>query len=99
LSFFAKAAAGFTGPVTVGIESADGKTTFASAEISGLTTEWKKFETKLKTKDVPTAKENVFKLTTKTRERCGCKMSRFFPPTYKKRENGNRQTSWNCWRP
>ena len=45
LSFFAKAAAGFTGPVTVSIESADGKTTFAGAEISGLTTEWKKFET------------------------------------------------------
>ena len=32
LSFFAKAAAGFTGPVTVSLESADGKTTFASAE-------------------------------------------------------------------
>src|SRR5208283_2814829 len=29
VSFFAKAAAGFTGPVTVSIESADGKTTFA----------------------------------------------------------------------
>ena len=65
LSFFAKADAGFTGPVTVSIESADGKTTFASAEISGLTAEWKKFQAKLKTKDVPASKENVFKLTTR----------------------------------
>ncbi len=52
LSFFAKADAGFRGPLSVSIESADGKTTFASAEISGLTTTWKRFQTKLKTKDV-----------------------------------------------
>ena len=58
VSFFAKAAAGFTGPATVSIESADGKTTFASAEISGLSTEWKKFETKLKTENIPASKEN-----------------------------------------
>ena len=66
VSFFAKAASGFTGPVTVSLESADGKTVFASAKISGLTGEWKKFETKLKTKRVPASKDNVFKLTTTT---------------------------------
>ncbi len=89
-SFFAKAAAGFTGPMTVSLESADGQTTFASADISGLTTEWKKFETELKTKDVPASKENVFKLTTRTAGTLWLQNVSLFPPTYKNRENGNR---------
>lgn len=90
VSFFAKAAAGFNGPVTVSLESADGKTSFASAEIKGLTTEWKKFEAKLKTKNVPASKENVFKLTTKTPGTLWLQNVSLFPPTYKNRENGNR---------
>ncbi len=90
VSFFAKAAAGFAGPVTVSIESVDGKTNFASAEISGLTTEWKKFETKLKTANVPASKETVFKLTTKTPGTLWLQNVSLFPPTYKNRENGNR---------
>ena len=90
VSFFAKAAAGFTGPVTVSIESADGKAIFASAEIKGLTTEWKKFEAKLKTKNVPASKENVFKLTTKTPGTLWLQNVSLFPPTYKNRPNGNR---------
>ena len=89
-SFFAKAAAGFTGPLTVNIESADGKTSFASVEIKGLTAEWKKFETKLKTKNVPASKENVFKLTTKTPGTLWLQNVSLFPPTYKNRPNGNR---------
>ncbi|MHB1034332.1 MAG: alpha-L-arabinofuranosidase C-terminal domain-containing protein, partial [Pirellulales bacterium] len=90
VSLFAKAAGGFAGPVTVSIESADGKTTFASAEISGLTAEWKKFETELKTENVPASKENVFKLTTKTPATLWLQNVSLFPPTYKNRANGNR---------
>jgi alpha-N-arabinofuranosidase len=90
LSFFAKAAAGFNGPVTVSIESADGKTTFASAQISGLTAKWKKFETKLKTGNIPASKENVFKLTTKSPGTLWLQNVSLFPPTYKNRANGNR---------
>lgn len=90
VSFFAKAAAGFNGPVTVSLESADGKTTFASADISGLTAEWKKFETKLKTESVSASKENVFKLTTKTPGTLWLQNVSLFPPTYKNRGNGNR---------
>lgn len=90
LSFFAKADAAFTGPLTVSIESADAKTTYTSAEISGLTTVWKKFQTKLKTRDVPASKENVFKLTTKAPGTLWVQNVSLFPPTYKNRENGNR---------
>lgn len=90
VTFFAKAASGPTGPVTVSIESADGLTNYASAEISGLTTEWKKFETTLKTKRVTPSKENVFKLTTKTPGTLWLQNVSLFPPTYKNRANGNR---------
>ena len=90
LSFLAKAAAGFTGPVTVSLESADGQATFTSAEISGLTAEWKRFETMLKTENVPAFMENVFKLTTKTPGTLWLQNVSLFPPTYKNRENGNR---------
>jgi alpha-N-arabinofuranosidase len=90
LSFFAKAAAGFYGPVTVSIESADGKTTFASAEIRGLTTAWKKFEAKLTTKNVAASKDNVFKLTTRAPGTLWLQNVSLFPPTYKNRKNGNR---------
>ena len=90
VSFFAKAASGFTGPVTVSLESADGKTVFASAKLSKITGEWKKFETTLKTKRVPASKENVFKLTTTTPGTLWLQNVSLFPPTYKNRENGNR---------
>jgi alpha-L-arabinofuranosidase len=90
VSFFAKAASGFTGPVTVSLESADGKTVFASTKISKLTGEWKKFETTLKTKRVPASKDNVFKLTTTSPGTLWLQNVSLFPPTYKKRANGMR---------
>jgi alpha-N-arabinofuranosidase len=58
--------------------------------MSGLTTEWKKFETKLKTEKVPASKDNVFKLTTKTPGTLWLQNVSLFPPTYKNRPNGNR---------
>jgi alpha-N-arabinofuranosidase len=90
VSFWAKAASGFSGPVTVSLESADGKTVFASAKIFKITGEWKKFETTLKTKRVPPSKENVFKLTTTAPGTLWLQNVSLFPPTYKNRENGNR---------
>jgi len=100
LSFFAKAAAGFSGPVTVSLESADGKTIFTSAEISGRRPKWKKFEPKLRIENVPASKENVFKLTTKTPgtlwlQKC---LAPSRPPTRIAR-TATVPISWNCWRP
>jgi alpha-N-arabinofuranosidase len=90
VSFFAKAAAGFKGPLIVSLESADGNATFASAKISGLTSEWKKFETKLTTKNITPSKNNLFKLTTAMPGTLWLQNVSLFPPTYKNRENGNR---------
>lgn len=90
VSFFAKAAPGFKGPVTASLESADGKTVFASEKVSGIGSDWKKFEAKLKTGRVPASKDNVFKLTTSTPGTLWLQNVSLFPPTYKDRENGLR---------
>jgi alpha-N-arabinofuranosidase len=56
-SFFAKAAPGFTGPITATIESEDGTTTFATGRTSGVTQAWKPYEVTLTTARLaPTAK-------------------------------------------
>ena len=89
VSFFAKAAAGFTGPVTVSIEGTNGAI-LASAKISGLTGDWKKFEATLKTKSVESSKDNVFKLTTATPGTIWLQEVSMFPPTFKNRPNGDR---------
>ena len=89
VSFFAKAATGFTGPLTASIESTNGKV-LASAEISGVTGEWQKFEATLKTKSVKPSKDNVFKLTTGTPGTIWLQQVSLFPPTYKNRPNGDR---------
>ena len=89
VSFFAKAAPGFTGPLKASIESTNG-TVLASAKISGVTGEWRKFEATLKTKGVKPSKENVFKLTTTAPGTIWLQEVSLFPPTYKNRPNGDR---------
>ena len=89
-SFYAKAANGFTGPLTVSLQSADGKTTFADVKISGLSGDWKKFQAKLTTKRVTPSKDNVLKITTTTPGTLWLQQVSLFPPTYHNRPNGNR---------
>src|ERR1035437_365331 len=90
VSFFAKAAPGFTGPLTASIESTNGKV-LATVEISGVAGEWQKFEATLKTKGVKPSKENVFKLTTAMPGTIWLQQVSLFPPTYKNRPNGDRK--------
>ena len=89
-SFYAKAAAGFSGPLTVSLASVDGKTIFASETISGLTANWQKFEATLTTKKVESSKDNVFKITMTAPGTLWLQQVSLFPPTYKDRANGNR---------
>jgi alpha-L-arabinofuranosidase len=90
VSFFAKAAPGFTGPLTASIESTNGNV-LASAVISGITGEWQKFEATLKTKSGKASMENVFKLTAAAPGTIWLQEVSLFPPTYKNRPNGNRR--------
>ncbi len=89
-SFFAKAAANFPGPLSVSLESSDGKEIFANAEISGVTGDWKKFEATLTTKSIKSSQENIFKLTTTSPGTIWLQQVSLMPPTFKDRPNGNR---------
>jgi alpha-N-arabinofuranosidase len=89
VSFYAKAAGGFAGPLAVSLESTNGNT-LASTEISGLTGDWKKFDVDLKTKRVAPSKDNVFKITTTAPGTIWLQQVSLFPPTFNHRANGNR---------
>jgi alpha-L-arabinofuranosidase len=89
-SFFAKAAAGFTGPITAAIESEDGRTVYATGRVSGLTQAWKQYELTLTTtKAEPTAKAR-FVLTVDRPGTIWLGLASLFPPTYRNQANGFR---------
>lgn len=89
-SFYARAAAGFTGPVTIAIESDDGATIYAKTEVSGLTTDWRQHTVALTTAQVtPTAKTRLV-LSANRPGTVWLNLVSLFPPTYKNRANGNR---------
>ena len=90
VSFYAKAASGFTGALTVAITSTDGKTMFASADVTGITGDWKKYEVTLTTKNVEPSKDNQFTITTTSPGTIWFQQVSLFPPTFNNRPNGNR---------
>jgi alpha-N-arabinofuranosidase len=88
-SFYARGE-GFSGPLNLAIESTDGKTTFASATVSRISGQWKKFEVTLKTKKVEPSKDNRFVITTTQPGTVWFQNVSLFPPTYNHRSNGTR---------
>jgi alpha-L-arabinofuranosidase len=89
-SFYAKAAPGFKGSVTVSIESEDGATVYARAKVRRLTAGWVKYSVDLKTgKASPTA-EARFVLTLNRPGTIWLNLVSLFPPTFHGRPNGNR---------
>jgi alpha-N-arabinofuranosidase len=89
-SFYARAADGFAGPLTVSLQSSDDKTVFAGAEIPALTGDWKKYEIILTTKNVKPSKDNRLVITTTSPGTIWFSQVSLFPPTYANRANGNR---------
>lgn len=78
-------------PLNVSIQSADGKTNYASATTPALTGEWQKIELTLKTgKDIVPSKENRFVIAADAPGTFRLSLVSLFPPTYKNRPNGNR---------
>ena len=90
-SLWARAEAGFSGPLTVSIVSDDGRTVFASEKISDLTTGWKKFEVTLKTGDVTPTAQARFAITLDQPGTVTSVWFRCFPPTWNDRPNGLRK--------
>ncbi len=95
-SFYARANE-FFGPLRISLESADGKTLFASKKISRLTKEWKEYEATLTTKDVPTSKQTRLVVSIDSPKDASrnsgivwFQQVSLFGPTYNKRDNGNR---------
>jgi alpha-N-arabinofuranosidase len=89
-SFFAKAAPGFSGPITAAIESEDGKTAYATGRVPALTQAWKQYELTLTTtKAEPTAKAR-FVLSVDRPGTIWLGLVSLFPPTYRNQANGFR---------
>jgi alpha-N-arabinofuranosidase len=89
-SFYAKAAPGFSGPVTVAIVSNDGATTHATAQVARVTGGWRKYEAVLSTGKVAPSADNRLVVSLSTPGTVWFNMVSLFPPTYQNRANGNR---------
>ena len=90
-SFYAKAAPGFKGPLTIALAAADGSRPFARAAVTGLTGDWEKYEATLTTgADVVPSKRNRFVISAATPGTLWLQNVSLFPPTYHGRPNGNR---------
>ena len=105
VSFWAKAATDLSVPVTVAIEKVDGSGTVAAASVSGLTSEWQRFETTLTVPDdAGDTTDNRFVIGIDRRDESAAtsgdaaltdatiwlQVVSLFPPTYEGRENGFR---------
>jgi alpha-N-arabinofuranosidase len=90
-SFYAKVAPGFTGPLTVSIESSDGATVQASAQVSGLTAEWKRYAVTLTTGKGATSATNRLVVAAQSPGTVWFNVVSLFPPTWNDRPNGNRR--------
>jgi alpha-L-arabinofuranosidase len=89
-SFYARASDGFTGPLTVSIESNDGSATAATASVPSVGTAWKKYEVDLSTAQVDTSTNNRFVISAGSKGSVWFSLVSLFPPTYHNRPNGNR---------
>jgi alpha-N-arabinofuranosidase len=88
-SLYAKTA-GVTGPITAAIQSDDGKTTYASGRVSGLTQTWKQYEVTLSTSNVAATANARFVLTVERPGTIWFSLVSLFAPTYKNQANGFR---------
>jgi alpha-L-arabinofuranosidase len=89
-SFFAKAAPGFTGPITAAIESEDGKTVYATGRVPRLTQTWKQYDVALTSSTVEPTAGARFILTADRPGTIWFTLVSLFPPTYRNQANGFR---------
>jgi alpha-N-arabinofuranosidase len=90
-SFYAKAAPGFNGPVTIAIQSDDGATVYASGKVASLTQTWTRHELTLETAgNVPTTAKARVALTLDRPGRVWLSLVSLFPPTFRNQANGFR---------
>jgi len=91
-SFFAKTTAGFTGPLTVDVESTGGAV-YAEGTVSGLTTSWQQHTLHLTVRgDAPTTADTRFVISATSGSGATVWFDNvsLFPPTFDSTPNGNR---------
>ena len=90
-SFYAKASAGFTGPLTVALASNDAQETFATGVVPALAETWAKYEVTLTTgAGIKPSKDNHFVIWAAGSGAVWFQNVSLFPPTFNNRPNGNR---------
>ncbi|MGD1030835.1 MAG: alpha-L-arabinofuranosidase C-terminal domain-containing protein [Opitutaceae bacterium] len=90
-SFYAKAAPGFTGSLTVALAGDGAPADFAAAEIPPLSESWRKYEATLTTgAGIAPSKSNHFTIRATGGGTIWLQNVSLFPPTYNNRPNGNR---------
>jgi alpha-L-arabinofuranosidase len=94
LSFYAKASAGFAGPLTASLESGTGRV-WATTTIPAVTTGWAKYTATLSTaKGIPASLDNRLVIATRSAAAAGASvlftLVSLFPPTYDGTANGLR---------
>ncbi len=89
-SFFARADAGFSGPLTVSLESGDGATVYARARGPRLTTDWRQYTVFLETGRAPTTADGRLVISTRDAGTFWLTQVSLFPRTFRARPNGNR---------
>lgn len=89
-SFYAKAADGFTGSLTVSLENANASTSYARAESTSLDGYWKKYSVSLQTGAGATDKDGRFVVSAHTAGTVYLNQVSLFPPTFNNRVTGSR---------
>lgn len=89
-SFYARAAAGFSGSLVLTLESNDGTVTHARAEVSDIGPDWQKFTATLTTRDLTASADNRLVIAPSQPGTVWLDLVSLFPPTFNDRANGNR---------
>lgn len=89
-SVWVKGSVGFTGPLTVDLESTDGSIIYAQTTIPKITANWKKYPVTLKTSLVPTTSDVQYVISTTAQGTFWITQASLFKPTYDNTPNGNR---------
>jgi len=89
-SFYARASEGFTGPLTVSIESNEGARSFATASVAGVSGQWKKYLATLSTGQAAPSTGNRFVIRAGGVGSLWLTQVSLFAPTFNNRPNGLR---------
>jgi alpha-N-arabinofuranosidase len=89
-SLYAKAAPGVTGPLTVSIQSDDGRTVYATGSIAALTANWKQYDLTIQTGAAPVTAKARYAVTVDRPGTIWVSLVSLFPPTFRNQANGFR---------